>query len=229
VVKVPCDEKTFKKTETRLGGATFDARGSAWLRSIQNTIKKARTGLAVLAIGGPLQSNSESGVKKNALDLSFNASKKTMCCNGFVTEKIGARAKISFYASAEQRFFYGIPYVGELGVRARERVGYDQLHLLNLECSGYCSANSVGVDVSGEVYGNLLSGVGDVSGGVKGISSASITSCTQDPYFSARVQLAKLVVFAQFSAAWGLYSQSWESPVLTDYLPLILYEYPAVQ
>jgi hypothetical protein len=187
-------------------------------------------GLAAFAISGRttgerLKSQHREGSGGQGLDMTLSFVNQTLCCDGAVTEKKGHKLAVSLNAGFEQRVFYGIPYVGELGVRARESIGYNQTHMVGLECAGYCQANVASLGVSGEVYANVLSGLGDVSGGVKGVSSAGIKSCPQNPLFEIKIEVARLMVFAQASGAWGLFSHTWEGEIMPETFPWVVYQH----
>jgi hypothetical protein len=84
----------------------------------------------------------------------------------------------------------------------------------------------MGAEVTGELYGNVLAGAGDVSGGVKGDAKAELMLCSKEPSTQAQIKLIGLALTAQFSAAWGLYSTSWSGPILKERFPLAVWHYP---
>ena len=227
---VPCDVGSFKRKETAWLNASGDQDGIKVVNRVKRLLKNIRVGLAAFALSGRstgerLKTQHHEGSGGQGLDMTVSFVNQTLCCDGAVTEKKGHKLAVSLNAGFEQRVFYGIPYVGELGVRARESIGYNQTHMVGLECAGYCQGNRASLGVSGEVYANALSGLGDISGGVKGLSSAGIKACPQNPVFEIKIELARLMVFAQISAAWGLFSHTWEGDIMPETFPWVVYQH----
>lgn len=227
---VPCDARSFQRKETAWLNASADQDNIKVINRVKALVKNIRVGMAAFALSGRgtgerLKAPHQDSSGGQGLDMTLSFVNQTLCCDGAVTEKKGHKLAVSLNAGFEQRVFYGIPYVGELGIRARESVGYNQTHMVGLECSGYCQANTASVGVSGEVYANALSGLGDISGGVKGVSSAGIKACPQNPVFEVKIELARLLVFAQVSAAWGLFSHTWEGDIMPETFPWVVYQH----
>jgi hypothetical protein len=136
VMGAPCTEDTFGTKETRIDGIGIDKDDSfKFLRNLKEAQKKIQIGLAVLAIPGGPEGFSESK-RKNGFELGIVPMEKIQCCNNEVVTRRGVKAKVDLYAEAQQRLFYGVPYIGELGIRAEERAGLKYEFSIGTECAG---------------------------------------------------------------------------------------------
>jgi hypothetical protein len=163
--------------------------------------------------------------KKNSgkFNFKFVPTKRIQCCKGQVTEKWGAKMEVEWARKDQLRTFYGVPYIGELGVRAVLDTKLSVANSLGLECEGMCFSPAGNVTGRLEAYGDVLSGFLEASAGGQAKGKAEVKLCTQDPTFQAKVELGSLSLVAEISAGWGLYTRKWEGPILTDSTPCVLY------
>jgi hypothetical protein len=114
--KLPaCDPKFFPETSHSIGLDREDLREIS--RRVDDTVKKFKGFQTKLAKGG---SKFDKGWK---FKLIAKGTRKTACCGGQPTTLSGAQLGCEIAFELEQRFFYGIPYAAEVGIKLIEKVG----------------------------------------------------------------------------------------------------------
>ncbi|MBY0515503.1 MAG: hypothetical protein K2P81_01250 [Bacteriovoracaceae bacterium] len=124
------------------------------------------------------------------------------CCNGKKVPVKDYEIRIAFVQSYSMRFFWGIPYGAELGVRGTVDVGVGgEFKASNPSCNqSRCGGIKVRIDPSLAVYAEVLADLGGIEGGVKWYPDAGLMLCGGD--LEAKMKVGEILLYYKVTAGW---------------------------
>lgn len=129
-----------------------------------------------------------------------------MCCHGKSVNSKVVDALIGVKVSPKMQFFYGIPYIAEVGVEFGADIalqgGGRMISTQYPACSKNCLMIQGRVEPYSAIYAELVEGLASIKGGVRFTPSVSARLC-QKTGFVAEAKLGQLALFYSATAAWN--------------------------